>query len=933
MRSITARVLALLSLLCLTAAPLAQPRSGTSEPPTKEVQLSAGTLVRGAPLPAWATPLADVPPTKRTERLVLRLAETQFSAESRPAALIHRAVQVNDATALAAIGQYTIHFVPQYQQLLLHRVHVLRGVDRQDRTADVQLRVLERESGLENGVYSGVVTAVMLLEDVQVGDTLDIAYTLLGNNPVFGTQYSDMAAWDQPEPVELRRVSLRSPAGRRIRWQMFGDFRSERVKPQERVVNGDRLLVFEERGIEPVPAEPQVPAHYLPFRFIQFTEYAGWNQVATWAANLFPPDATLPEEMHSVMERLRAIPEPEQRAAAALEWVQAEIRYFSVSLGESSHRPHPPAVVVQRRYGDCKDKTLLLVTMLRQLGINATPALLSARSIEIPGRLLPSPDVFDHVVAQVRIDGATYYLDATRMGQRGALSRMGTLPAGTQVLVVGEATHALARAAGDQDAELSTIELKEAAELAQWGKDARLVSRLVFHGAMAELLRVAYPGMTVEQRRDNIFGNYIRRYPGLSLEGDPAFLDDPGRNTVTIEATFKVPNFAREANGNWGVGYMPANMVGVLKLPPQLNRKMPAVVMDTPLRARYELTVTWPVDVAVFADPETKQLDNDFFRIDTRRHFRGNTATVSVDFEARAEAVQPKDMTRMLEDMRKLDNLVSGVFVVPQSSLRKSSSVLSRGPRTIQETMRLRLEKQVDRLSETIGQKSLQGADLAEALCDRAEALADLGRPEDGLADAVEAVKVAPELPRAWHCRGNLYYASGDFTKALTDYTKGLTMGHDASASRYKRGLARFYASQHAAAAEDFAAAATEGPDDGPNLYARMFQIWALQRAGLPIPPAIEELAKKEANGPWPGPALAMQVGNITPEEVLAQIDRKRGDDRVLALAEAWFYIGQYYRARGDLPKAREAYQKARAHGITMYVEHVAAGFELAQLK
>ena len=41
-----------------------------------------------------------------------------------------------------------------------------------------------------------------------------------------------------------------------------------------------------------------------------------------------------------------------------------EIRYYSVSLGESSHRPHTPAEVLRNRYGDCKDKSLLLVTIL-----------------------------------------------------------------------------------------------------------------------------------------------------------------------------------------------------------------------------------------------------------------------------------------------------------------------------------------------------------------------------------------------------------------------------------------------------------------------------------------------------------------------------------------------------------------------------------------
>jgi len=62
---------------------------------------------------------------------------------------------------------------------------------------------------------------------------------------------------------------------------------------------------------------------------------------------------------------------------------------------------------VQRRYGDCKDKTYLLVSLLRAVGIEADPMLVSLTTPKTPARLLPTPDAFDHVVAQARINGRT----------------------------------------------------------------------------------------------------------------------------------------------------------------------------------------------------------------------------------------------------------------------------------------------------------------------------------------------------------------------------------------------------------------------------------------------------------------------------------------------------------------------------------------------
>src|SRR5687768_5157000 len=71
-------------------------------PAVKEVQLATGAFARGTALPAWSLPLAEVPATTRTNAVVLRLAETQMSAVGGQGFLTNRAVQVNDASALAA---------------------------------------------------------------------------------------------------------------------------------------------------------------------------------------------------------------------------------------------------------------------------------------------------------------------------------------------------------------------------------------------------------------------------------------------------------------------------------------------------------------------------------------------------------------------------------------------------------------------------------------------------------------------------------------------------------------------------------------------------------------------------------------------------------------------------------------------------------------
>ena len=53
------------------------------------------------------------------------------------------------------------------------------------------------------------------------------------------------------------------------------------------------------------------------------------------------------------------------------EYIQKNIRYFIVVRGIGGMQAHPAADIFRNRYGDCKDKTTLLISMLQAVGIQA----------------------------------------------------------------------------------------------------------------------------------------------------------------------------------------------------------------------------------------------------------------------------------------------------------------------------------------------------------------------------------------------------------------------------------------------------------------------------------------------------------------------------------------------------------------------------------
>src|SRR5262245_51260930 len=278
------KVRGLAAIMCaLLLLPSAEAQAPQDNSQLKEVQIATGAFSLGDPIPAWVEPVA-IPDVSQLHPIVLRLADNQYLIDGEPVIYVRRALMVNDAASLSSAGQISIPFVPQYHKLQLHTVRLFRKGESLDRTASSTVRFLQRETSLEQGLYSGEVTASVLVSDLRVGDTLEFAYSLHGHNPVFGGKFFETASWDQSFPTVLRRIILNHRVGRQISWRVIGDRKAKPVVPTEVTQGEMRRLVFEERAIGKVDVEPSTPPSYLAHRRMQFSEFSGWDDVVAWAS-------------------------------------------------------------------------------------------------------------------------------------------------------------------------------------------------------------------------------------------------------------------------------------------------------------------------------------------------------------------------------------------------------------------------------------------------------------------------------------------------------------------------------------------------------------------------------------------------------------------------------------------------------------------------
>lgn len=133
-----------------------------------------------------------------------------------------------------------------------------------------------------------------------------------------------------------------------------------------------------------------------------YTRYSGWQ---------LPRMEITPEIKRLSQEIVKPAKTIDDSIALIYHWVQKNIRYICIKGSEAAgHSGHPAALTLKNGFGDCTDKSILLATLLRAIGVDAYVVYLMTNTAHPPFREIPVPRV-DHAINQIRLSSRIFYLD------------------------------------------------------------------------------------------------------------------------------------------------------------------------------------------------------------------------------------------------------------------------------------------------------------------------------------------------------------------------------------------------------------------------------------------------------------------------------------------------------------------------------------------
>lgn len=515
--------------------PLSKPNKEKTPLSTQKINTSGFSFLI-EPAPSWVQSIVfdkNINSNQSTPIQIL-LSDQQINLElKKQSSFIHMIKRVNTGAGLNTGSQIQIEFDPAYQNLAIHKIELIRNDERIEKLDPRRIQLLQRETQLEARLYDGRVTASIVLDDVRVGDQIEYSYTIRGSNPVFDGKFAFID-------------NSGSSVGSTTQYSLRISYPSTRIinyrTPKNVIVEFEKndltqVLRFHQKNIPQYIYEESSSTSYFINQFIQLSEFQNWNEVALWGNELFKVAYVDDEKITKQVNEWRKFPSQKEQLNAALNFVQKEIRYFGTEIGVNSHKPDLPYKIMKQRYGDCKDKTSLLIALLKALNISASPALASTVFREETGELLPSPLAFNHVIAGVDIDGKRLWLDSTRDQQTGSAEEREVRDYG-MVLLTQEQSNELLMLPNSIKEIHKTVE--DYFSLIEMKNDPLLISTTTYYGELAESIRNYLAHTPIEEVQVNHAKPYMRPYPKLRLNGELKLQEVEGKNAIQLIQKFNL---------------------------------------------------------------------------------------------------------------------------------------------------------------------------------------------------------------------------------------------------------------------------------------------------------------------------------------------------------------------------------------------------------
>ncbi|MEO8574290.1 MAG: DUF3857 domain-containing protein, partial [Pyrinomonadaceae bacterium] len=530
-----------LSLSFVTLSADAQRKGGSPSPKRTR---PAVTLLTEAPPP---------PPAKSEDKSLGTVVEsyvTNYDLNADGTGTEVRAVQQRcfSAGCLARVGSSTQIFNGDLQRVTVLDAYVLKsdGTKLKVPASAITDRPTDQTEAAPG--FSSLREFEVKFADVKIGDAVYIKTQITTIRPTFDGRFDALELFPLFYDWKSIEINVTGPAGFPLFIEAFGLDGGKladdagRSRWQYKKSNLARL------EIEPVMTEMMTISPR--FALTTFKDFDALGRVF-WES--LKKSAVVTPEIQTLANQItKDSTTPIQQASAIYAWVNKNIRYLSVVLDRGGVIPHTSSEIIKNGYGDCKDYTTIIHTLLKVKGIDSIPVLIRSDV----GDWFPSvatADYFNHAI--LYIPSIDLFADATTPN-----TRLGLIPqtlVGKHAVLAGEKTGVITLPK-DNPAE-NQILSEMTLDFAENGS-VKALTKNTFVGRSEIIFRPLFSSPTIKRESETLV-RIMLAYFGIKGEGSITSIGDPHNvgEPFAVGIESRIENFTT---------FLPN---GRLEIPPGLN--------------------------------------------------------------------------------------------------------------------------------------------------------------------------------------------------------------------------------------------------------------------------------------------------------------------------------------------------------------------------
>jgi transglutaminase-like putative cysteine protease len=559
------------------------------------------------------------------------LSDYQFNLDKN-ASYYHDVVSVVSYSGITKVSQLSVNYDTSYQKLKIHHLYVWRNGQKLDRTSTLTFNNLNNEYQLENGIYTGLVTAYCNLVDIRKDDLIDFSYTIIGKNPILAEGKYLFLPLESANMIDQLNVKILYSKDKSYAYKCYGCDSTSSVQSS---MNGNFTeLLIQQENLKP-------------------SSFNSWKEVDLWAQGVFSLKKQ-PDLSEVFNEVLNGSESRDEKINKLIDYVQDDIRYMGIEAGIGSLKPFHPNQVVKQRFGDCKDKSLLLVSLLKMIGVEkAYPVLVNSYLKHTLNTLYPSNEVFNHCIVRFELNDSIYWVDPTHTQQGGNYKTFSLSDYGLG-LVVGLNSNSLTEIKVNYDNTL--VEIQDEFTMTSFTDEVVYLGSSRRSGLEADVRRLGFEHFSLEDFTKLFLDDMKLYYPDVR-ESNPIKLED------NIEENVFTTTYNYYLNGLWTDGdkakieglsnvwfhkFEPFTIYQEINESTCLDRKY-EYALNYPTNFVYKVKLHLPKDVLVL--DRYSQVENEAFYFDEKiEQIKSNSFQITYKYKVKVPSISAELYKKVCED-------------------------------------------------------------------------------------------------------------------------------------------------------------------------------------------------------------------------------------------------------------------------------------------